>query len=253
MSIHGKVALVTGSTSGIGKAVVETLARHGAKVVITGRDQERGKQIAVEIQRTGGEAFFTAADLANKEAPRTLVQKTVDRWGRIDIVVNNAAMVSNKPIEDVVHEDWDRLFAINLKTPFFIIQSALPWLVQSGGAVINISSINGIGNMKNNIVYDTLKAGLNHMTRGWSMNLREKGIRFNALMPGGVATPLLNQWFHQIIEDPQQAEHEAERCKLEPNVASPQQIADAVLFLAGKESSWVNGAIIPIDGGYHLG
>ncbi|MBW7461990.1 SDR family oxidoreductase, partial [Paenibacillus sepulcri] len=134
----------------------------------------------------------------DRDAPARLVHEAAGRWGTIDIVVNNAALVCNKPVEEIVHEDWDRLLNVNLKAPFFLIQAALPWLRESRGSVINISSINGIRNDNNNLVYDTIKAGLNHMTQGLALDLRTAGIRFNALMPGGVATPLLNQWFRQF-------------------------------------------------------
>ncbi|MFC0328977.1 SDR family NAD(P)-dependent oxidoreductase [Paenibacillus sepulcri] len=252
MSVQGKAAIITGSTSGIGQAAAEALARHGAKVLVSGRDQARGEEIARSITESGGEAHFVKADLADRDAPARLVHEAAGRWGTIDIVVNNAALVCNKPVEEIVHEDWDRLLNVNLKAPFFLIQAALPWLRESRGSVINISSINGIRNDNNNLVYDTIKAGLNHMTQGLALDLRTAGIRFNALMPGGVATPLLNQWFRQFTVNPEDADRLAEAAKHGPHVGTPRQIADAVLYLAGSRSSWVNGAVIPIDGGYHL-
>ncbi|MCQ6560241.1 SDR family NAD(P)-dependent oxidoreductase [Paenibacillus mendelii] len=252
MSVQGKAAIITGSTSGIGQAAAETLARHGAKVLVSGRDQTRGESIARCIMDSGGEAHFIPADLSDPQAPGRLVHETVRLWGRIDIVVNNAALVCNKPVEKIVHEDWDRLLFVNLKAPFFLIQAALPYLKESRGSVINISSINGIRNDRNNLIYDTIKAGLNHMTQGLALDLRSAGIRCNVLMPGGIATPLLNQWFRQFAGNPEEADRLAEAAKQEPNVGTPQQIADAVLFLAGSQAAWVNGAVVPIDGGYHL-
>lgn len=252
MSVQGKAAIITGSTSGIGQAAAETLARHGAKVLVSGRDRARGEGIAGSIKDSGGEAHFLQADLADTQTPDKLVREAVSLWGRIDIVVNNAALVCNKPVEEIMHEDWDRLLGVNLKAPFFLIQAALPYLKESRGSVINISSINGIRNDRNNLIYDTIKAGLNHMTQGLALDLRSAGIRCNVLMPGGIATPLLYQWYQQMTGSPEEAERLAEAAKREPNVGTPQQIADAVLFLAGSQASWVNGAVVPIDGGYHL-
>ncbi|GGD53885.1 SDR family NAD(P)-dependent oxidoreductase [Paenibacillus nasutitermitis] len=252
MSVQGKTAIITGSTSGIGQAAAETLARHGARVLISGRDRERGEGIVRGITESGGDAHFLQADLADRSSPDRLVREALGRWGRIDIIVNNAALVCHKPVDEITHEDWDRLLAVNLKAPFFLVQAALAHLKENGGSVINISSINAIHNDSNNLVYDTIKAGLNHMTRGLALDLREAGIRFNVLMPGGIDTPLLNQWFGQFAGSPEEADRMAEAAKQEPNVGSPQQIADAVLFLSGSKSSWVNGAIVPVDGGYHL-
>ncbi|UVI29732.1 SDR family NAD(P)-dependent oxidoreductase [Paenibacillus spongiae] len=252
MSVQGKIAIITGSTSGIGQAAAETLARHGAKVLITGRNPERGESIVHGIKTGGGDAHFAQADLEDPEAPGMLVHEAAGRWGRIDIIVNNAALVCNKPVEDILHEDWDRLITVNLKAPFFLIQAALPQLKANRGSVINISSINGIRNDRNNLVYDTIKAGLNHMTQGLALDLRSAGIRFNVIMPGGIGTPLLTQWYEQVTGSPEEAGRLAEAVLHEPNVGVPQQIADAVLYLAGSQSSWVNGAAVPVDGGYHL-
>lgn len=252
MSLEGKVAIITGSTSGIGKAAARLLAGDGVKVLVTGLDSPGGEQTVQEIIHSGGEAFFVEADLLNPGTPATLVQQTVERWGRLDIVVNNAAMVCSKPIEQITHADWDRLFQVNLKAPFFLIQESLPWLRQRKGSVINVSSINAIRNAPNNVVYDTLKAALNHMTTGLALDLKEAGVRLNVLMPGGVATPLLNEWFRQFIEDPAEADRAADASKQQPSVGSPEQIALAILYLCREELSWINGAAIPVDGGFHL-
>lgn len=251
--LTGQAAIVTGSTSGIGQAVAEALARRGARVTVTGLDRASGERIVEAIGQAAGQAMFIEADLTDPRAPERLAAETADRWGRIDIVVNNAAMVCSRPVERIAHEDWDALLQVNLKAPFFLVQAALPWLKRSRGTVVAVSSINGIRNDRNNLVYDTIKAALNHMTQGLALDLREAGIRCNAVMPGGVATPLLNQWYGQLLADPVEAEKRAEAAKRAPNVADPRQIADAVLYLCSAGASWLNGAVIPVDGGFHLG
>lgn len=250
--LKGKVALITGSTSGIGRAAAVTLAKNGTKVTVTGRERIRGEEVVAEIAAVGGEAIFVQADLTDADTPSRLVAQTMDRWGKLDIVINNAAVVCNKPLEEVNHQDWDRLFTINLKAPFFLVQAALPSLEKSKGVILNISSINRWNNGRNNLVYDSMKACLNHMTRGLALDLREKGIRANVLMPGGVATPLLLEWFeqqHQSKEAALQAYEKADGSRL----GKPQQIADLIAMMVSDQASWVNGAEIPVDGGYFLG
>ncbi|WP_308635154.1 SDR family NAD(P)-dependent oxidoreductase [Paenibacillus silvisoli] len=251
--LTGKAAIITGSTSGIGEAAAYKLAGLGAKVLVTGRDQERGTKVVAEIDRSGGEALFVKADLSDPAAPAELVRSALDAWGRLDIVVNNAALVCSKPLADVTHQDWDRLFAVNVKAGFFLIQAALPHLRGVQGAVVNVSSINGLINDRDNLVYDTMKAALNHMTRGLALELRKEGVRFNALLPAGVATPLIEQWLQQRTGDAEAARLAAERVYVDPQIGKPEQIASAIAFLVSPEASWVNGAIIPIEGGFTLG
>ncbi|OCT11727.1 hypothetical protein A8709_28035 [Paenibacillus pectinilyticus] len=249
--LHGKIALVTGSTSGIGKAAAIELARNGVKVAVHGMNEERGRQVVEEISEFGGDAVFIRQNLSLREAPKQLVERIVDHYGGLDILVNNAALICNKPMEDIQHEDWDSLFEVNVKAPFFLTQKALPWLKRSGeGAVIHVSSINRLVNCSNNLVYDAMKAALNHMSRGLSMDLREANIRVNAIMPGGTATPLLNEWFSMTHRSPKEIEQIYKEAR---NVATPEQIANVIVMLASSRSSWINGAEIPVDGGYHIG
>lgn len=128
----------------------------------------------------------------------------------------------------------------------------MPWLKESRGSVINISSTSSIRNIHNNIVYDTMKAALNHMTIGLLKDLRESGIRFNVVMPRGTSTPLLNKWYRQTMEDKGEADRQVEIVKFAAHVAAPEQIAEVILFLVSDQSSWVNGAIIPVDGGFYI-
>jgi len=249
----GKVAIVTGSTSGIGQSVVELLAKHGVKVTVTGRDQKRGESVVASITEGGGDALFVPADLIHLGATKTLVDNTIERWGKLDIVVNNAALVYNKPIEEVNDEDWDRLFQVNVKSAFFLIQAALPWLKESKGSVVNVSSINRIINDRNNFVYDSMKAALNHMSRGLSLDLRQDGIRVNVVMPGGVATPMLKDWLIKKNCNPEEIEPIYEAMVSDPAVASPEQVAKAIVFLASSQAEWINGAEIPLEGGYSIG
>lgn len=251
--MNNKVAIVTGSASGIGKATVETLAQNGYRVLICDRDSDKGEQVAHSIRQNGGSAVFLEVDLMDSHTHSAIVDRAVAEWGRIDVVINNAAMVCNKAIESVTHEEWDRIFAVNLKAGFFLVQKALPYLKETRGRVVNISSTNGVKNGLNNFVYDSMKAALNHLTRGMALDLRETGIWINAIMPGGIATPLLNTWYNQYFGDSEKGERVAEEEKQKAHVGLPQQVADVVMFLCSEQASWVNGAVIPVDGGYYLG
>jgi NAD(P)-dependent dehydrogenase (short-subunit alcohol dehydrogenase family) len=253
MSVKGKSVIVTGSTSGIGQSIAEKLAANGAKVTVSGRDEHRGASIAAAIRASGGEAAFVRADLSYPEAPDMLVAGALEAWGRIDIVVNNAALVLNKPLEQLNHGDWDSLFAVNLKGAFFVVQAALPQLVENKGSVINVGSTNSLVNSRDNLVYDTMKAALNHMTRGLAMELRSRGVRVNALLPGGTVTPALMRWLETYTGSEEEGRIMLDKELNAGMVALPEQIADGVLMLADDRSAWINGAAIPIDGGVHLG
>ncbi|SFM46020.1 Enoyl-(Acyl carrier protein) reductase [Paenibacillus sp. 1_12] len=253
MSLQEKVALVTGATDGIGRAAAEKLGALGVRVSVCGRDQERGEETVSRIVSRGGQAVFIRADLLDPETPSMMVEKTIAHWGGLDILINNAATVCNKRVEDISHDDWNRLFAVNLKSPFFTIQAALPLLKQSRGNVINVSSINAIKNGVNNVVYDSLKAALNHMSRGLAKDLHEQGVRINVLMPGGTRTSLLYEWFGQQIDDPEALKEKIAAVQTEKRMADPDFMADAIAFLADDDKSgWINGAAIPIDGGLLL-
>ncbi|WNR42969.1 SDR family NAD(P)-dependent oxidoreductase [Paenibacillus roseipurpureus] len=253
MSVDRPVALVTGATSGIGKAAALKLAEHGIRLALTGLDSEQGMLMVQAIQELGGEAMFLPADLSDPSAPGQIISRVQNRWNRLDILVNCAAAICNKHIDKIVPEDWDHLFAVNVKAPFFLTQQALPMLRISKGTVINVSSMNAIRNAANNLVYDSLKAALNHMTRGLAKELREDGIRVNAVMPGGTRTPLLQEWFIQKEGNEAQGAVRFRQTEFDGKTAQPEQIAEVIYFLTTAQASWINGADIPVDGGVFLG
>lgn len=242
-----RVAVVTGGTTGIGGAVARELGARGYNLLLVAL--EDSDNLAVELTKQGSAAYFLKIDLSLPEsAAKTIVEAALGYFGRIDLLVNCAGVISYKDVALITDSDWDRIFAINLKAPFFLIQQAFPHLKQSGGNIINVSSTNAINPAKKNQLYDSLKAALNNLTMGLALDFRDSGVRVNAVMPGGVRTPLVVQWLREYLgREPVETDFDIAA------LAKPEQIAKAIAVLASDEMSWVNGVTLPVDGGYLLG
>lgn len=245
---EGRVAIITGSTTGIGRASAIGLARSGFSVVIHDREHDHG--VEAELRAEGLDVRFCAADLRHPAvATRTLVDFALQQFGRVDVVVSNAGVARHTPLRSITEEDWTELLAVNLLAPFFLVQAAMDELIARRGAVIMISSTNAITVNRDNIVYDTTKAALNQAATALALELRDHGVRVNTLMPGGTRTPLLDGWATEYAG----GEEEARKLVELPNVAEPGQIAAGVVMLATGQADWINGATIAIDGGFRLG
>ena len=242
-----RVAVITGGTTGIGGATARELALRSYNLLLVSLDDPN--DLAEELRKSGSSVHFLRLDLASSESSaKIIIEKAIEYFDRIDLLVNCAGVISHKDIADVSGSDWDRIFSINLKSPFFLIQQALPYLIQSQGNVINVSSTNAINPAKKNQLYDSLKAALNNLTMGLSLDFRDSGVRVNAVMPGGVRTPLVSQWLREHLNrEPVQDDFN------NPGLAEPEQIARVIAVLASDDMSWVNGVTLPVDGGYSLG
>lgn len=244
MRLKDKVAIISGSTSGIGLATAGLFLEEGASVLVTGRDvadresTETTLQAIIKRQLTG-DMLFVAADLADAGGPSRIVDAAVGRWGRVDILVNNAAMMTFDPIESLDEAAWDRVIAVNLRAPFVLARRCLPHMGR-GGAIVNISSVHAVETMAGVVPYATSKGGLEAFTRGLAVELRDRGIRVNAARLGAVDTPLL--WSNPNVRSGKE--------KIDPkDVGTPRQVAEAILFLASDESAFSTGAILNVDGG----
>jgi NAD(P)-dependent dehydrogenase (short-subunit alcohol dehydrogenase family) len=246
MKLKDKVAIITGATKGIGLACAQEFALEGAKVVLSGRTVSLGEQAAEEICAQGGDAIFVACDVSQKVQVDALVQATVDRYGRIDVVVNNAGVNHSAEFFDISEEDWDWVMGVDLKGTFLLSQTAARVMVEKGtqGVVVNVSSVMAVLALADQVPYCAAKGGVNQLTKAMALALGHHGIRVNAIGPGPVMTELMQRVVHN-------KEKEAELLSRLPigRIAECQEIARVAVFLASDDSSYFTGQCIYPDGG----
>jgi len=244
-----RVALVTGGGTGIGAEAARQFAAQSTAVAIVGRRPEPLNQIVDEVSAGGGEALAIAADLADPETPARLVRETVAAWGRLDILVNNAAAIDHKPIERATRELFDIHMAVNVRAPYLLVQSALPYLRQSDSAVvINVSSSSGSLAIPGQSMYGTSKAALEYLTKSLAAELAPK-IRVNCIAPGPVDTPIHLTWAGDDVEGAY-----ARMTSELPlgRMGTAEELGRWIVWLAGPQASFVTGVVIPVDGGQVL-
>lgn len=249
MRLKDKVALITGGTSGIGAATAIRFAKEGAKVVITGRDAERGEKVVQEITANGADAIFIRSDVCLAEDCRSAVDKTLERFGQIDVLFNNAGVFHPKTIPDCTEEEWDETIDSSLKGAFLMSKYALPSMIERGsGSIIHTSSGWGILGGDKAAAYCAAKGGLVVMAKAMAIDHGPDGIRVNCVCPGDVITPML----HDDAEKRGMTwDDYAAGGANRPlgRIGTVDEIADAVLFLASDESSFVTGESLVVDGG----
>jgi len=248
--LKGKIALVTGASSGIGRATALMMARHGAHVALTGRQMAALQEIGKRITDAGGQGAAFAGDLRNEEDRKRIVSEAAARFGGLDILVNAAGTITNGTIENTTLGDWRTMLEINLEAVFSLMQLAVPHLEKRRGCIVNVSSVTGIRAFPNVLAYCVSKAGVDQLTRCAALELAPKGIRVNAVDPGVVVSNLHRRG--GMAEDKYQAflEHSKSTHPL-GRVGSPEDVAGAILFLASEQSGWITGASLPVDGGRH--
>lgn len=248
MRLEGKVALITGGTEGMGYATAALFLREGARVSVTGRSETKGRK-ALEGLSKLGEAHFVRGDVVSSEDARRMVEETVARFGRLDILFNNAGVYLEKTAEDTSEDEWDRLIDVNVKGTFLVTRFVVPHMRrQGGGSIINNSSDAGLVGNRNCPAYCASKGAVTVMTKAMALDYAGCGIRVNCVNPGTIDTPMLER---EVVAS-KDREGYMERAAAESpmgRIGRAGEVASAVLFLASDESSFVTGASLSVDGG----
>lgn len=248
MRLKDAVAIVTGAAKGIGWGIATVFSKEGAKVVVVDWDEEAGKKTAADINAAGGDAIFVKCDVSNEEQVKAMIQATLDKYGRIDVLVNNAAIGVYKTITDATSEDWDHCLSVNLKGVFLCSRYAIPHMQALGkGVIINISSVHAYANVNGTSPYAASKGGVAALTRAMAMDYSPT-IRINAIAPGWVLTPLI-QGIFDSYDDPAEQQRIVEQRQVMKRIGQPEDVGHAAAFLASDEASFITGIQLFVDGG----
>ncbi len=246
---EGKVVIVTGSSSGIGKATARRLAEEGAAVcVVANRNAEGGQATAEGIRQAGGSSFFVQADVSSAEDCHRIVDETMAHFGGIDVLINNAGITRFKALPELDEDLWDHVLDTNLKSAYLMSRCAVPHMLQRGrGAVVNVSSVHAEATYPGSAAYAASKAGLCGMTRSLALEFGSRGVRFNCVLPGTIDISLYGR--RGEPEDPESWEPRQSPVQVLGRTGSPAEVAAGICFLASDEASFVNGAGLTVDGG----
>lgn len=247
--LAGKVALITGGGTGIGRATALAFAREGASVALAGRRLEKVKEVASEIDKQGGAALPLQCDVSRAKDAERAINETAKKFGKLSVLVNNAGTLSVSTVDTISEDDWDRVITVNLKGPFLMSRAALKEFRKAGGGtIVNIGSVLGLVAMQNRAAYCASKGGVTMLTKAMALDHAHENVRVNCICPSIVETELVKGLFN----DSEQGK--ALRKAREGTIplgrfGQPMDVAELAVFLASEESSWITGAAIPLDGG----
>jgi NAD(P)-dependent dehydrogenase (short-subunit alcohol dehydrogenase family) len=247
--VEGKASIVTGGAAGIGRACAIALAREGAKVAVADMDGPGGAETVAFIQGNGGEAFFCRTDVRVMADIRELVRQAAERWGRLDVLVNNAGVAIPGSVTEMPEEDWDRVLSVNLSGVWRGMHVAIPEMLKTGGgSVINTSSVQSVVGFRGWAGYAASKGGINSLTQQAAVDYAAQGVRVNAILPGTILTPMNERI---LATSPDASRIEQRWLSMHPvgRLGRPEEVAALVVFLASDESSFITGELIRVDGG----
>jgi NAD(P)-dependent dehydrogenase (short-subunit alcohol dehydrogenase family) len=243
MATNSLTALITGGTSGIGRATAKKLAKLGIPVIVVGRNAQRGNETLAEIRAAGGKADFIASDLRNASSAREVAKRAVELGsGHVDILINNAGTFPFGPTDKTTEEEFDRVYALNVKAPYFLVAELAPLMAKRGkGAIVNVSTMVADYGVSGMSLYGSSKAAINLLTKSWAAEYGPRGVRVNAVSPG----PTRTEGTEAMGEGVEQLAAQAPAGR----PATADEIAEAIVFLATDQSSFVYGAKLAVDGG----
>ncbi len=248
MRLRDKVALITGAGSGMGRLAALTFAREGARIIAADVSATAGEETVAQIAGSGGTAAFIAADVSKEDQVRAVVRRGVERFGRLDVLYNNAGIFPERDgsVVDIDEAVWDHVMAVNLKGIYLCCKHAIPELLRGGGSIINVASFVAlVGCTVPQDAYTASKGGVIALTKSLAVQFGPRRIRTNAIAPGPIETPLLTDW---LLNNPEAKQLRLNRIPM-GRFGRPDDIVSMALYLASDESTWVNGSIMVVDGG----
>ena len=251
MKLQGKTTIITGGSLGVGLATAHLFAKEGAKVVIASRGEKNGNEAVAAIMANGGEAIFSPCDVSKAKDCEQVVKTTVDTYGGVDILVNNAGVVFlDTTVVNTTETIWDKTIDINLKGTFLMSKYAVPYMIKAGkGAIVNVASIYGIVGGSGAAPYCASKGGMVLLTKAMALDHALQNIRVNCICPGSIDSTMLHKEMEELGGDEEKlrkmfaAKHPMNR------ISTPEEQANAILFLVSEDASFITGAILPVDGG----
>jgi len=249
MKLRGRVAIITGAASGIGRASALTFAREGAQVTAADIDEEGGKETVARIQAEGHEAFSSRTDVTSEVEVKRMVEETIHRWGRIDILFNNAGIVLVKSLEETTEAEWDRVMSVNVKGAFLVTRHVVPHMRRNGGgAILNTGSIASFTGQAGTPVYTASKGAIALLTKSLALDFGRERIRVNCLCPGITDTPMLREHLGHGAEGEARIRARLSRVPL-GEILEPEDVARAALYLVSDDSLGITGVLHVVDGG----
>ena len=247
--LAGKVALITGGGTGIGRAIALAFAREGASVAVAGRRLENLKQVAAEIEKQDRQALALQCDVSHAEDADRAISETAKKFGKVNVLVNNAGTLSVSTVDTISEDDWDRVITVNLKGPFLMSRAALKEFRKAGGGtIVNIGSVLGLVAMKDRAAYCASKGGVTMLTKAMALDHAHENVRVNCICPSIVETELVKGLFDGSEQGKRLKQSRMGTIPL-GRFGKPADVAELAVFLASEESSWLTGAAIPLDGG----